>query len=691
MPPKRPTPSRSYAPNKLQRRATLPAAARAIKEVSELSEEDDDVDDEMKAKLARKEARTIRNRESAQRSRNQRKAHLAWLESRVLELEAENQALRAGPPNAKPKAKKESTENVTEISGPSTLRTSSSTSVSASESPSPSVHPNPISAAVSTWTKRSFHPNTSYSCTRTHSREPSPAQSVFSLATDLGLPTELVNGGAGVRLASVTPPSKEMLSEMGVDDDDDDREATHGDRIGVGNFFHTHLGHIQPSSNSFDEEEARLKEENAHLRERVGLLENLVKQVVILFDLNPNSTSLRIPVSMPNMSAPVPAPPSPMLLGQNSMSISIPTHTLPYSTSDGAGGMQEARRGSEIATNRAAVENFWAQESTHSGQQPDFGASRTQPSHPHQFYTSDGHTKHSAHPSHLPSPRPLLSSQLGQHPNQMEQMEQRRQCAHSGYVRSTTGATVTSAALEDSNPRSYSNSNAGLHLNSNMHADNSPSTLQQFHSGTGRNGESASFVPLPQGPMTSTSEIPSAMSTTSFLSTFISTSLSNPTATPTPLSTSLFSDSPSISICSNDEKQAKHTPVACHSAAGERGLVLSQRMEEAEGLVEEKEKSKNDEKIMATSIEGLSSSILTSSQPHPSQTPVNQPTTTVINIGTTSNANDNLPSLSLSDEGSAWDQAMERFIDRIEGGVDMMDDDLAGVMDGWRVADGIVV
>lgn len=498
----------------------------------------------------------------------------------------------------------------------STLRTSSSTSVSASESPSPSVHPNPISAAVSTWTKRSFHPNTSYSCTRTRSREPSPAQSVFSLATDLGLPTELVNGGAGVRLASVTPPSKEMLSEMGVDDDDDDREATHGDRIGVGNFFHTHLGHIQPSSNSFDEEEAQLKEENAHLRERIGLLENLVKQVVILFDLNPNSTSLRIPVSMPNMSAPVPAPPSPMLLGtslpipglsltqmsvlmptpgQNSMSISIPTHTLPYSTSDGAGGMQEARSGSEIATNRAAVENFWAQESTHSGQQPDFGASRTQPSHPHQFYTSDGHTKHSAHSSHLPSPRPLLSSQLGQHPNQMEQMEQRRQCAHSGYVRSTTGATVTSAALEgkllsqffsqglklpaissdlssnnnsdtDSNPRSYSNSNAGLHLNSNMHADNSPSTLQQFHSGTGRNGESASFVPLPQGPMTSTSEIPSAMSTTSFLSTFISTSLSNPTATPTPLSTSLFSDSPSISICSNDEKQAKHTPVACHSA-----------------------------------------------------------------------------------------------------------------------------
>lgn len=38
----------------------------------------------------------IRNRESAQRSRNQRKAHLAWLEVRVVELEKENKLLREG-------------------------------------------------------------------------------------------------------------------------------------------------------------------------------------------------------------------------------------------------------------------------------------------------------------------------------------------------------------------------------------------------------------------------------------------------------------------------------------------------------------------------------------------------------------------------------------------------------------------
>ncbi|OWZ78619.1 hypothetical protein C366_03267 [Cryptococcus neoformans Tu401-1] len=616
MPPKRPAPSRSHAPNKFPRQASFPAAtrSRAIKEISGLSEEEDNINEEMKAKLARKEARTIRNRESAQRSRNQRKAHLAWLESRVLELEAENQVLRGVPSDAEPEAKEGSTVEVIEGSVSSALMASFSTlTTSASESASSSVHPNPTSAAASTWTKRSFHPNPSHSRTRTHSREVSPAQSVLSLATDLGLPTELVNGGAGVRLASVTPPSKGMLSEMGVDDDDDDNGAAHKDRIRVGNFFRTHFGRIPPSSNSFSEEEFQLKQENAHLRERVGLLENLVKQVVILFNLNPHSAPLCIPVSMPSMSTPVPAPLS-MLLGTplptprfslsqlsvpmqtpglNSMSISIPTPTLPYSTS--YGGMQEARTESGIATNRTAVEDFWAQGSTHLGHQPDSGTPRAQPSHSLQLYTSDGRTKHSVHPSHLPSPRPPLSSQVEQHTSQMEQMEQRRECAHLGYVRSTAGATVTSAGLEatllplfpppelkisairsDSssnnnsdtnlNPRSYSNSNAGLPLNSNMHADANATTLQQFHSDTEQNGESASFVSLSQGPMTSPFEISYAMPTTPFRCTSISASLSNPTTTSTSLSTSPFSDPLPTSTCYKDEIQAKQTPVACHSA-----------------------------------------------------------------------------------------------------------------------------
>lgn len=144
--------------------------------------------------------------------------------------------------------------------------------------------------------------------------------------------------------------------------------------------------------------------------------------------------------SLSQLSVPMQTP------GLNSMSISIPTPTLPYSTS--YGGMQEARTESGIATNRTAVEDFWAQGSTHLGHQPDSGTPRAQSSHSLQLYTSDGRTKHSVHPSHLPSPRPPLSSQVEQHTSQMEQMEQRRECAHLGYVRSTAGATVTSAGLE---------------------------------------------------------------------------------------------------------------------------------------------------------------------------------------------------------------------------------------------------
>ncbi|KIR57621.1 hypothetical protein I314_06513 [Cryptococcus bacillisporus CA1873] len=441
MPPKRPAPSRSHAQNMYPRQETIAAAAktRTIKNVSGPTEEESDISEEMKAKLARKEARTIRNRESARRSRNQRKAHLAWLENRVLELETENQALRGEPSGAESKVKEESAEKVTERSGYSTLRTSSS----ASKSSSSSVHPFFTSAATSTLTRCSSHPNLSYSRTGVHSREPSPAHSVFSLATDLGLPTELVSGGAGVRLASVTPPSKGMLSEMGVDgdDDDDDRVVGSGDRIGIGNLLHSRLGYIQPSPSSFEEEEAQLKEENALLRERVGLLENLVKQVVVLSNLNPNLALLPISVTMPNVSPPAPALPSSMLLntplptrglslsqmslpmpirGLNSMSISMPTPLSPYSTSEGAGAMQATRTGSGTAADIGRVESLWAQESTHAGQQPDSGAPGAQ-SYPSQFYIPHDYAEELAHPSHIPPRR--LSVQVGQPLGQVGQME----------------------------------------------------------------------------------------------------------------------------------------------------------------------------------------------------------------------------------------------------------------------------
>lgn len=120
-------------------------------------------------------------------------------------------------------------------------------------------------------------------------------------------------------------------------------------------------------------------------------------------------------------------------------------------------------------------------------------------------------------------------------------------------------------------PRSDSNSNANLHLHSIMTADDNATTLQQFHSGIGQDGEeSMNFVSLFQGPMTSTSKLSSALSTTSSLSTSLSTSTStfssDPTATSILLPTSLSSNSSSTSTYSINQTEVKHTSVACHSA-----------------------------------------------------------------------------------------------------------------------------
>lgn len=266
-----------------------------------------------------------------------------------------------------------------------------------------------------------------------------------------------------------------MLSEMGVDgdDDDDDRGVGSGDRIGIGNLLHSRLGHIQPSPSSFEEEEAQLKEENARLRERVSLLENLVKQVVVLSNLNPNSALLPISVTIPNVSAPAPALPSSMLLntplstpglsfsqmtlpmpilGLNSMSISMPTPLSSYSTSEGAGAMQATRTESGAAADIGRVESLWAQESTGAGQQHDSGAPGAQ-SYPSQFYIPHDYAEESAHPSHIP-PLPL-SVQVGQPLGQVGRMEQRQQCAHLGYVRSTANSAGMSPGLEATLPPQF--------------------------------------------------------------------------------------------------------------------------------------------------------------------------------------------------------------------------------------------
>ncbi|KAI9635386.1 uncharacterized protein MKK02DRAFT_44074 [Dioszegia hungarica] len=94
---KRALPSSSSTPSAKRPRPST-SSAESSHHDEEMDEDDvGPIDETLKEKLARKDARTIRNRESAQRSRNQRKAHLAWLEVRVVELEEENRRLRSGP------------------------------------------------------------------------------------------------------------------------------------------------------------------------------------------------------------------------------------------------------------------------------------------------------------------------------------------------------------------------------------------------------------------------------------------------------------------------------------------------------------------------------------------------------------------------------------------------------------------
>ncbi|WVR04517.1 hypothetical protein IAU60_001521 [Kwoniella sp. DSM 27419] len=214
--------------NKKPRQASSASPVRGAESVHGDAEDDDQDDgdkqsgqvyesleEEAKAKAARKEARTIRNRESAQRSRNQRKAHLVYLEARVNELEAENRALRSdGSSHAMP-----------------------STPMALAASPSGSA------------------------------REASPAQSVISLANDLGIPSELI-GSTGVKLSNVAPPPADL-----------------------------HLEDVKPvipqspgaertrESGSVTGDDS-LQAENAALRARISLLENLVKQVVAVANLS---------------------------------------------------------------------------------------------------------------------------------------------------------------------------------------------------------------------------------------------------------------------------------------------------------------------------------------------------------------------------------------------------------------------
>lgn len=219
---KRSAPSTSSTPAKRPRSSKAESVVDDMSDVEQEGDCDGNMDDATRAKALRKEARTIRNRESAQRSRNQRKAHLVFLEQRVNELEAENRALRAGetpPPRA-------------------------STSSSAE-------------------------------------REASPAQSVISLANDLGIPPEIVSSSGGVSLANVAPPPADLETDVKP-------IIAPPSPVPV------------PQPTAFGEVTlTHLQSENASLKERIGLLENLVKQVVALANLSGLPTTTPTPVPPP--------------------------------------------------------------------------------------------------------------------------------------------------------------------------------------------------------------------------------------------------------------------------------------------------------------------------------------------------------------------------------------------------------
>lgn len=103
-------------------------------------------------------------------------------------------------------------------------------------------------------------------------RESSPANSVFSLASDLGIPPEIVSAGGGVNLAAVAPPSADVLEDI--------KPAIPTESVATPQ--PVSMPTMPPSASS-SENPADLSAENAALRWRVGMLENIVKQAATFF------------------------------------------------------------------------------------------------------------------------------------------------------------------------------------------------------------------------------------------------------------------------------------------------------------------------------------------------------------------------------------------------------------------------
>jgi hypothetical protein len=102
----------------------------------------------------------------------------------------------------------------------------------------------------------------------------------MSLANDLGLPHEMVSSSGGVNLATVAPPPPDLEVDV---------------KPVVAAAAAPSLPHSRPAA-PMSVDVTALQNENAALRERIGLLENLVKQVVALSNLGGLPTSAPAPV-----------------------------------------------------------------------------------------------------------------------------------------------------------------------------------------------------------------------------------------------------------------------------------------------------------------------------------------------------------------------------------------------------------
>lgn len=138
-------------------------------------------------------------------------------------------------------------------------------------------------------------------------RESSPANSVLSLASDLGIPPEIVTAGGGVNLATVAPPPAHVLEDIKPSIDPTAPPA-------MPDFTNPDIAAAQAASASAASvpgHEQDVRAENAHLRWRVGMLENIVKQAATFFSSYNQLAGQAAPVT-PNgmvhtpMSSPAP-------------------------------------------------------------------------------------------------------------------------------------------------------------------------------------------------------------------------------------------------------------------------------------------------------------------------------------------------------------------------------------------------